>query len=210
VATDDEGASAQVKRELRARLLAARADRHAAAGDRGWRLAADRLATAALAVPEVQRSCADGAPVAAYASFGDEPPTAALLDALVAAGSPVLLPVVMPDRELAWASYAGGGSLVADRFGIPTPTGDPLGVGAQALQNAGVRVLLVPATAVTPDGIRLGQGGGFYDALLADLPTAAEGGPLRLAVVFADEVLDHLPAEPHDAGIDRAVVVRLG
>jgi 5-formyltetrahydrofolate cyclo-ligase len=207
VEPDVRSTEAVRKRTLRAELRQARARRRAAADDEGWHEVAVGVAAAVLADPDVQRSCELARPVAAYASFGDEPPTGALLDALVAAGAPVLLPVVRAGRVLAWARYDGVGSLVPDAFGIPTPTGVPLGTGAAALEAAGVRVVLVPATAVSPAGARIGQGGGFYDVLLADLPAVADGGALRLAIVFADEVRDDLPVEPHDARIDRTVVL---
>ncbi len=206
---DDEGDGARRKRGLRRDIRAARAARRAAADEPAWRRTASLLAGAVLADPEVRRSCDDGAAVAAYASFGDEPPTYALLDALEAAGARVLLPVVRPHRQLAWAGYAGPDSLAPDAYGIPTPTGEPVGTGATTLVEAGVRVMLVPATAVTPDGLRLGQGGGFYDVLLRDLPPASRGGPVRLAIVFEGEVLDELPAEPHDARIDRAIAIAI-
>jgi 5-formyltetrahydrofolate cyclo-ligase len=43
-------------------------------------------------------------------------------------------------------------------------------------------------------GARLGRGAGFYDRTLG----AAAAGAKLVAVVRDDEVLDELPAEPHD------------
>jgi len=61
-----------------------------------------------------------------------------------------------------------------------------------------VSLLVVPALAVGRDGTRLGRGGGSYDRVLARV-----GGTVpALAVVDADEVLDALPAEPHDRPVD--------
>ena len=56
--------------------------------------------------------------------------------------------------------------------------------------------MLVPALAVDRHGRRLGQGGGSYDRALP-----RTSAPV-VAVVFGDEVLDTLPAEPHDRSVD--------
>ena len=55
------------------------------------------------ASPWPGRRCVDAATVAAYVSVGSEPGTGLLLDALVAAGKRVLVPVVLPDLDLDWA-----------------------------------------------------------------------------------------------------------
>lgn len=61
--------------------------------------------------------------------------------------------------------------------------------------------VLVPGLAFAPDGRRLGQGGGWYDRLLAQLP----GECLTVGVCFAEQLVDDLPSERHDVAV--AVVV---
>jgi 5-formyltetrahydrofolate cyclo-ligase len=82
---------------------------------------------------------------------------------------------------------------------MPEPDGEVVGVGAAGLLALACRVVLLPGLAVSTAGIRLGQGGGFYDRLLADLPRHP-AGPLRVAVVHEDEFLQpgELASEPHD------------
>jgi len=58
----------------------------------------------------------------------------------------------------------------------------------------------VPALAVDRSGHRLGRGGGFYDRWLPSTP----GGSV-LAVVFDEEVIEHVPREPHDRTVDAAL-----
>lgn len=61
-------------------------------------------------------------------------------------------------------------------------------------------VVLAPALAVDRLGRRLGRGGGSFDRALARVD------PRRaLAVVYDDEVLDHIPAEPHDQRVGGAL-----
>jgi 5-formyltetrahydrofolate cyclo-ligase len=177
------------KAALRARLLAARA-----------RLSAEQRAEAARAIrdtllsrPEVQMA----GTIAAYYSVGAEPDTRGLVYALWKRGSYVVLPVLRADGDLDWASYEGPDSLVPGPRGLREPGEPPRGVGAVARAD----VVLVPALAVDQAGNRLGRGGGSYDRALARV------GPLipLIALIYDDELVDHVPAEPHDVPVRAAV-----
>lgn len=176
---------AEAKAVIRRRLLTARADLTdldaAARSLRGHLLA--------------QSFAAPGHVVAAYVPVGREPGSVDLLDALVAGGVRVLLPVVV-GRELDWAVYDG--TLRAGPWRLREPAGPPLGVAALAT----VDVVLVPALAVDRDGARLGKGAGFYDRAL----THVRAGTPLLALLHDGEVLDEpLPVEGHDVPMTGAV-----
>ena len=94
-----------------------------------------------------------------------------------------------------WPSWAGY-SLQA-RFGLQEPIEPWLPADAIAAAT----VVLVPALAVDRGGVRLGRGAGFYDR---SLPLAATGARL-VAVVRDDELVDRLPAEPHDVRMTHAL-----
>jgi 5-formyltetrahydrofolate cyclo-ligase len=176
------------KAALRARLLTARAE---LAEDQ--RTAAGRaIRDALLERPEVQMA----GTIAAYYSVGAEPDTRGLLFALWKRGSYVLLPLLRPDGDLDWASYEGPESLVPGPRGLLEPGEPPRGPGAVARAD----VVLAPALAVDRAGNRLGRGGGSYDRALARV------GPLvpLIALVYDAELLDRVPAEPHDVKV-RAV-----
>jgi 5-formyltetrahydrofolate cyclo-ligase len=181
-------ATASAKNTLRADIRVARARR--TEDDR-------RRDAEALAQQALQRY-GRAAVVAAYASYGTEPGTSQLRASLRSAGVRVLLPVVRGD-QLAWVVDVGADLARGGERGMPEPDGAAIGVGAGALVAAQCTVLLLPALAAGLDGVRLGQGGGFYDRLLTELPTYP-AGPLRVAVVHDDEVLPAgvVPAEPHD------------
>ena len=66
-----------------------------------------------LSLPETQMA----GTVAAYCSIGAEPDTHGLLFALWKRGTYVLLPVLLPDGDLDWASYEGPDSLRPGRAG---------------------------------------------------------------------------------------------
>jgi len=182
------------KAELRARLLARRS-----ALDADQRTAAGRLIRdAVLAAPQVQMA----GTIAAYYSIGAEPDTHGLVYALWKRGSYVLLPVLRPDGDLDWASYEGPDSLVAGPRGLREPGEPPRGVDAVARADA----VLVPALAVDAAGRRLGRGGGSYDRALARV------GPLipLIALVYDEELIEHVPAEAHDIPVRATASPRAG
>ena len=144
--------------------------------------------------------------VAAYAPVGSEPGSIELIDSLVRMGVRVLLPVARHDAAgipvpLQWGQYRPGG-LVTARFGLREPAEPWLPADAVAAAT----VVLVPALAVDRTGVRLGRGAGFYDR---SLPLADPVARL-VAVVRDDEVVDRLPAEPHDVRMTHALTPQRG
>ena len=137
-------------------------------------------------------------PVAAYASVGTEPGTEVLLAELRGRSRPVLLPLLLPDGDLDWAVWDG--DLQPGPRGLREPAGPPLGPDAVA----GCPLVVVPALAVDRTGTRLGRGGGSYDRALA----RATG--LVVAALHRGELVEHLPAAPHDRPVHAAVVAGQG
>jgi 5-formyltetrahydrofolate cyclo-ligase len=134
--------------------------------------------------------------VAAYVPDPEEPGHGRLPAAFTQLGARVLLPVVpAAGTELDWAVDTG--RLVPGRFGLLEPHGPRLG--ATAVGTADVVVL--PALGISRDGVRLGRGGGYYDRALRHV----RSGAALVAVVFDDELLDHLPADPHDQRVTAVV-----
>ena len=182
------------KAALRARLLGARAARPEADRAAAGRLIRDHV----LAMPEAQMT----GTVAAYFSVGAEPDTRGLVYALWKRGTYVILPLLRPDGDLDWASYEGPDSLAPGPRGLLEPTEPQRGV--DAIARAGL--VLVPALAVDAHGNRLGRGGGSFDRALARV------GPQVpvIAVLHDGELVEHVPAEPHDRPVGRAVLPSQG
>ncbi|MFC9630437.1 5-formyltetrahydrofolate cyclo-ligase [Streptomyces mirabilis] len=164
------------------------------------RESAGALALRALELPEL----AHARTVAAYVSVGSEPGTLALLDALHARGVRVLLPVLLADNDLDWGAYAGEGSLErvqhGGRMALLEPAGERLG--PEAVQEADA--VLLPGLAVDRRGMRLGRGGGSYDRVLARLERAG-ADPALVVLLYDTEVVEHVPAEPHDRPVHAVV-----
>lgn len=131
--------------------------------------------------------------VTCFVSMATEPPTTQLRTKLRELGKDVLLPIMKPGNSLAWGY--DGDDLVKNSYGIFEPAPIEIDI-SQA--NA----ILIPALRVGRDGTRLGRGAGYYDRALANVPSHADGGPIRICLVFDDEVDASVPSEPHDELVD--------
>jgi 5-formyltetrahydrofolate cyclo-ligase len=149
-------------------------------------VAAKSLRDAVLSLPEIQMA----GTVAAYVSVGTEPETRGLIYALWKRGTYVLLPLLLADYDLDWASYEGPDSLAEGPHGLLQPTEPPRGV--QAVTSADL--VIVPALAVDRLGRRLGRGGGSYDRALALVGAAVP----TMALIYDHELLDEVPAGRQD------------
>src|SRR3954468_3596747 len=177
---------ATAKAAVREQILARRAGRPRA----------EREAAAAAVVQALLRGLAGVRAFAAYVPEEDEPGHGRIPAAFTQLGARVLLPVVpRSGRELAWAVDTG--RLAPGRYGLLEPMGPRLG--STAIGTADVVVL--PALGVDRAGVRLGRGGGYYDRALVH----ARPDAVLVAVVFDDEFVDELPAEPHDRRVTAVV-----
>jgi len=120
--------------------------------------------------------------VAAYFSVGTEPDTHGLIFGLWKRGTYVILPLLRPDGDLDWASYEGPDSLVPGPKGLMEPAEPARGVDAVA------RASLVLVRALARVGPRV---------------------PV-IALLNDGELLDHVPAAPHDRPVSMAALPSRG
>ncbi|MGV0853572.1 5-formyltetrahydrofolate cyclo-ligase [Mycolicibacterium phlei] len=179
------------KAQLRAAILAARRSLAAHRHDAEAHALSSHAATLAVS----------GDTVCAYVPVGSEPGSLELLETLRRSGARVLLPIARHDpagipQPLSWGEYVPG-ELVTARFGLREPKRPWLP--PEAVADA--VTLLIPALAVDRAGVRLGRGAGFYDRTLHLTSRSAR----LIAVVRDDELVDRLPADPHDIPMTHAL-----
>ena len=190
--SEPSGNVAVDKVSLRRQLIVARKLISDSIRNEGGRLIRDHV----LEMAEV----ATAGTVAAYYSVGTEPDTRGLIFALWKRGSYVILPVLLPDGDLDWASYEGPDSLAPGPRGLLQPVEPVRGAGTVARAD----IVLVPALAVDVFGHRLGRGGGSYDRALARVGAQVP----TIALLYDSELLPSVPVAAHDQPV--RVVARPG
>ncbi|HEY5663063.1 MAG TPA: 5-formyltetrahydrofolate cyclo-ligase [Ilumatobacter sp.] len=90
-----------------------------------------------------------------------------------------------------WCRAAGKQVVVPAGDRAAAPPDDP----------GAIDVVIVPGLAFTRRGDRLGQGGGWYDRVLAGVRDDC----VTIGVAFAPQLVDELPVEPHDRPVDLVV-----
>lgn len=135
--------------------------------------------------------------VLAYEAVGSEVETRFLLAHLWHLGRAVALPRVRLDGTMEMRLVRGHGELEPGSHGIlqPNTTVSPPWVPDAS------DVVLVPGLAFTADGLRLGQGGGYYDRFLAAHPDL-----WTIGLAFTEQMAESLPCETHDVRLREVVV----
>ncbi|MGA0130525.1 MAG: 5-formyltetrahydrofolate cyclo-ligase [Candidatus Nanopelagicales bacterium] len=167
------------KAELRSKLLIerrARSDRH---------MVAEQIAEFAASLINDHET-----DIGLYSSTEIEPPTSELIK-ILEKDKNLYFPKVI-NNDLAWIKNPK--EFEKGSFNIL----EPVGMGALISEFPEITSLFIPAFAVSPRGMRLGKGGGFYDRLLAKLDLRLK----KIAIVFDSEVIDDLPSESHDEKVD--------
>ncbi len=129
-----------------------------------------------------------------YVSSGSEVRTHELIVVLLEQGKTVAVPRVLPEPGAMQAIVIQGiDDFAPGRFGIPEPTTHEPFVETPD-------VTIVPGLAFTRTGLRLGQGGGYYDRYLAQHPAT-----YKIGLCFNEQLNDELPADAHDIYMDEVV-----
>lgn len=122
-----------------------------------------------------------------FVSTSREPSTRPLLELALAQGKTLCVPRTGPEGFMEAVPITGLEQLAPARFGLLEPA-----PGLPALDPGQLDLVIAPCLMAAPDGLRLGQGGGYYDRFLPRC---------RCPVVLlcpAALVQNDLPAEPHD------------
>lgn len=128
-----------------------------------------------------------------YLNMPDEPQTDAIINAALACGKTVCVPLLGPKYgEMTAARISGLDDLVTGRLGLKMP--DP--VKAQVVAPETIDIVLVPGVAFDLKGNRVGMGAGYYDRYLAMTQCP------RIGLAWSFQICGSVPAENHDVRMD--------
>ena len=178
----------RAKRAVRLRVLAARDTLSATERER----ASARIAERVLSLPEVE----DASTVMAFWSFGSEPDTTPLIEALHIRDIRIALPRIV-DGDLEPRGFIPGVTPVTvTSFGACEPAE------AEEVDPSAIDVVLTPGVAFDRSGRRVGYGGGFYDRFFPRIRPDVT----RLGIAFDVQLIDEdLPGGHFDLGLDGVV-----
>ena len=145
-----------------------------------------------LSLPEYRRAKT----VLLYRGVGGEIDTAPILQDALSAGKLVALPRITGPDLMEARRVASAEELVPGKYGIPAPPAESELIPPEALD-----LILVPGAAFTPEGDRLGRGGGYYDRYL---PRTAG---FKVALARRGQLFPALPTQAHDQRVDLVVTV---
>ena len=154
------------------------------------------IATSLLKLEQLQRSRT----VFAYVSFRSEVDTTGLIDALLAKGKKVAVPVTrIKEKHLdVIAITSRERDLVPGYCNIPEPRRELWQ--SAAVAEAEIEAILLPGSVFDLRGGRFGYGGGYYDRFLERNPQA-----LRIGLAFDLQVVERAPLSAHDQLLDLVV-----
>ena len=144
-----------------------------------------------LSAPEIREADA----VATYISYGFEPQTTDINQALLRMGKTVLVPRLKKDKNLDWIVWTGQEPKLRRSDKYFEPAGDIYS------DLSKISAVIVPALSIDRLGNRMGQGGGSYDRALSEIrgEINTTDKPWTVGLVGALEFTQELlPTEAHD------------
>ncbi|NLT09031.1 MAG: 5-formyltetrahydrofolate cyclo-ligase [Ruminococcus sp.] len=130
-----------------------------------------------------------------YASFGSEVNTWELAECLLHNGKTIAYPRCGENGQMSFHIITSSTQLEEGKYGICEPD-----MSLPQSTVTGKTVCIVPGLAFTPEGGRLGYGGGFYDRFLAGHPEVK-----RVALAYDGMIVSELPLMPHDLKVHTIV-----
>ena len=134
------------------------------------------------------RAFRDAQKIGAYYPIGSEVQTQDIIQELLSQGKEVFLPRVSGEN-MDYKKISDFSSLESGSFDIMEPK-----IECETLNN--LDLILVPTVGITPKGVRLGYGYGFYDRFLANHKT------LTISLTLEKQVVKNIPKSDHDVLID--------
>jgi len=126
--------------------------------------------------------------IGAYYPIGSEILTQDIIQELLSNGQEVFLPKVV-GKKMEFRKIIDFSSLEKGSFDIMEPKDD-------CKVNNSLDVILVPTVGISPTGVRLGYGYGFYDRFLAEYKITT------ISLTLEKQIVKNIPKLEHDILID--------
>lgn len=130
----------------------------------------------------------DAQKIGLYYPIGSEILTQDIIQELISKGKDVFLPKVTGEN-IEFRKIEDFGSLEIGNFDIMEPKED-------CMVNNNLDIIVVPTVGISPTGIRLGYGHGFYDKFLARNRTTT------ISLILEKQIIKNIPKSEHDINID--------
>ncbi len=130
-----------------------------------------------------------------YVDFKGEVATRPLINQALIEGKRIAVPVCNTEtKDLTACEILSLEELVPSTFGLLEPDKNQL----RPLDPKALDIILMPGLAFDRMGNRIGYGAGYYDRFLLK----ARPDSVKIAVVYAFQILQHVPVCPHDIPVD--------
>ena len=134
------------------------------------------------------KNYSDASNIAAYYPIGSEVKTQDIMQEILSQGKTLLLPKVI-ENDLCFKKISSFEELEKGMYDIMEPK-DSCPISEE------IDVVLVPTVGITPSGIRLGYGYGFYDRFLSSIKTKS------IALTYSKQIIKSIPFTKNDMKID--------
>lgn len=134
-----------------------------------------------------------------YVSFRSEVGTRGLIEAALGDGKTVLVPKV--DRKAHRLRLFEIKDVTRDLETGYMGIFEPVERLTRPAEPGEIDLVVLPGVGFDEAGRRLGYGGGYYDRLIEEL----RPGTGLIALAFEVQVVDEVPAEPHDKRVDKVI-----
>jgi len=126
--------------------------------------------------------------IGAYYPIGSEVHTQDIIQEALSEGKQVYLPKVI-GKNIEFRKIESFSNLENGSFDIMEPK-------EECPKDNKLDILLVPTVGISPKGVRLGYGHGFYDRFLA------ENKIETISLIFEKQIIKNIPRSDHDVTID--------
>lgn len=130
----------------------------------------------------------DAQKIGLYYPIGSEILTQDIIQELISKGKDVFLPKVTGEN-MEFRKIVDFASLEMGNFDIMEPKED-------CIVDNNLDIIVVPTVGISPTGIRLGYGHGFYDKFLANNRTTT------ISLILEKQIIKNIPKSEHDINMD--------